>query len=88
MGREVESVVGQINKVDISHQEIDRILKSIEEMYTETKANTPGMEWMPVNGVGSLLCHELGCAARHNGSEACALGITESACNFHVNRTG
>ena len=68
MGREeeaVSSMVGQISQVDISHQEIDRILKALEEMYTETKANAPGMEWMPVTGVGNLLMHELGCAGRH-----------------------
>lgn len=62
MGREIETMVGKIRQVDISHQEMDRILKALEEMYTETKANTPQLEWMPVQGVGNLLCHELGCA--------------------------
>lgn len=58
---DMESMVRNIHKVNISHQEIDRLLKAIEELYTETRANTPGMEWMPVQGVGNLLCHELGC---------------------------
>ena len=62
MGRQIETMVGNIKQVDISHQEMDRILKALEEMYTETKANTPQLEWMPVQGVGNLLCHELGCA--------------------------
>lgn len=59
-GKPVESMVRNIQQVDISHQEIDRLLKALEELYTETKANTPGMEWMPLVGVGHLLCHELG----------------------------
>jgi hypothetical protein len=57
----MESMVQNIQHVNISHQEIDRLLKALEELYTETKTNTPGMEWMPVQGVGQLLCHELGC---------------------------
>lgn len=61
----MESMVRNIQQVNISHQEIDRLLKALEELYTETKANTPGMEWMPVQGVGNLLCHELGCVTLH-----------------------
>lgn len=60
MGKAIESVVGGIKKIDISHQEMDRILQALEDLYTETKANTPDMDWMPVHGVGSLLAHELG----------------------------
>jgi hypothetical protein len=55
-------MVSNIQQINISHQEMDRLLKALEELYTETKANTPGMEWMPVHAVGNLLCHELGCA--------------------------
>lgn len=69
-GKPVESMVRNIQQVDISHQEIDRLLKALEELYTETKANTPGMEWMPLVGVGNLLCHELGCV--HLLATACA----------------
>jgi hypothetical protein len=61
MGRPVESLVSNIQQINISHQEVDRILKALEELYCETRQNTPGMEWMPAFGVGSLLCHELGC---------------------------
>lgn len=61
MGRQVESLVNNIKQINISHQEVDRILKALEEMYSETKANAPAMEWMPVTAVGNLLCHELGC---------------------------
>ena len=60
MGRQVESLVENIKQINISHQEVDRILKALEEMYSETKANAPAMEWMPVTAVGNLLCHELG----------------------------
>lgn len=60
MGRQVESLVNNIKQINISHQEVDRILKALEEMYSETKANAPAMEWMPVTAVGNLLCHELG----------------------------
>jgi hypothetical protein len=74
MGRKIEGMVGNIQQLDISHQEIDRILKALEEMYTETKANTPGMEWMPVGGVGNLLSHELGCAT-FLGLEVMSIGI-------------
>jgi hypothetical protein len=64
MGREIESsqLLGTIQKVDISHQEMDRIFKAVEDLYVETKMNTPDLEWMPVVGVGNLLCHELGCS--------------------------
>lgn len=64
MGREIESMgISGIKKIDISHQEMDRLLQALEDMYFEVKANTPGMEWMPVYGVGKLLAEELGCAA-------------------------
>lgn len=64
----MDSMVRNIQQVNISHQEIDRLLKALEELYTETKTNTPGMEWMPVQGVGSLLCHELGCVQLYSWS--------------------
>jgi hypothetical protein len=65
MGREIDSnpLVGTIKNVDISHQEMDRIFNALEDLYVETKQNTPELEWMPVVGVGNLLCHELGCAS-------------------------
>ena len=68
MGRELESFVENVGSLDISHQEIDRILKTVEEMYSETKANAPDMEWMPVDAVGNLICFELGCAAHPSNS--------------------
>lgn len=70
MGRHVESLVENIKQINISHQEVDRILKALEEMYTETKMNAPAMEWMPVTAVGNLLCHELGCAFLHKPHHA------------------
>ena len=41
--------------VDISHQEIERILIELEEIYK----TQPG-EWLPIHGIGSILATDLG----------------------------
>lgn len=49
---------GQV--IDLSHQEMDRLLHALEELYNDSKASTPDLEWMPMTGVGNLLAQELG----------------------------
>ena len=41
--------------VDISHQEVERILIELEEIYK----TQPG-EWLPIHGMGSMLAMDLG----------------------------
>eukprot|EP00892_Ulva_mutabilis_P011633 jgi/Ulvmu1/8842/UM049_0023.1 len=84
MGRHVESLVENIKQVNISHQEVDRILKALEEMYTETKANAPAMEWMPVTAVGNLLCHELGYEDIDEFEDAMDSSFHEFICRFPI----
>ena len=41
--------------VDISHQEVERIIIELEEIYK----TQPG-EWLPIYGIGSILANDLG----------------------------
>ena len=41
--------------VDVSHQEIERIVVELEELYK----SQPG-EWLPISGIGAYLASELG----------------------------
>eukprot|EP01025_Chloroclados_australasicus_P066439 TRINITY_DN9163_c0_g1_i4.p2 TRINITY_DN9163_c0_g1~~TRINITY_DN9163_c0_g1_i4.p2 ORF type:complete len:236 (-),score=35.45 TRINITY_DN9163_c0_g1_i4:202-909(-) len=85
MGRGIESsVLNGIRNVNISHQEMDRVLKALEEMYTETKANAPQLEWMPVVGVGNLLAHELGYEDTDEFEDALGSTFHEFISNFPI----
>ena len=57
MGRPVETARGMF-KVDMSHQEIERLLTELEEWY-----HTCNAEWMTIEAAASWLRHDLG--ARH-----------------------
>jgi hypothetical protein len=58
------SGVLQHAKVDMSHQEMARLVEHLEELwqgYTrDGDGNSNGCEWLPVEQVGNLMCQELG----------------------------
>ncbi len=54
MGRPVENALGGF-KVDLSHQEVERLLSELEEWYNSTPA-----EWIATEAAASWLRHDLG----------------------------
>mmetsp|Transcript_26326 Transcript_26326/g.84269 ORF Transcript_26326/g.84269 Transcript_26326/m.84269 type:complete len:174 (+) Transcript_26326:1465-1986(+) len=42
-------------KVDLSHQEQDRIISELDGIY-----HSQPTEWLPVEQIGNMLCHDLG----------------------------
>eukprot|EP00854_Cymbomonas_tetramitiformis_P023758 gene23758-28802_t len=59
MGNPLESAPDALSnyKIDISHQEMDRIIDELEQICATQPDAT---SWLPVENIGSLLCHELG----------------------------
>jgi hypothetical protein len=64
MGRPIdgEGLLGA--SMDLSHQEMSRLVGHLEELWSgftqDGDGNSNGCEWLPVEQVGQLMCQELG----------------------------
>ena len=56
------------SQMDISHQEMDRIITELEAVYGSQPTT-----WLPVEAIGMMLTHELGCVL------TCSWGLPTTA---------
>ncbi|KAI8463868.1 MAG: hypothetical protein J3K34DRAFT_134373 [Monoraphidium minutum] len=54
----------EASKIDLSHQEMDRLVSELEGIWgsfaKDHEGNPTGVEWLPVDHVGQALCTDLG----------------------------
>lgn len=54
-------------KINMSHQEMDRIVSELDKIWTSFTINDEGpsgIEWLPVDGIAMALCEDLGYEVR------------------------
>ncbi len=61
MGQPINTL--EQTKIDLSHQEMDRLVSELENIwyaFTQNDEGPSGIEWLPVNGIAEALREDLG----------------------------
>lgn len=57
--------------LDVSHQEVARIIDELEQTAQDV-FNAAGREaWVPILAATNIVCHDLGVSTRNSGSNSC-----------------